>query len=71
MNSILFSETEYSLNWLRSNGRKESYAKSNFGELAVRVQKKTKFVVLNLFHIVWKQKKVPSIFKEKHLNVKG
>ena len=53
MNSILFSEPKknctehsYSFNWLRSDGVKKSYGKSNFGELAVRVQKKTKFVVL-------------------------
>ena len=40
-----FTEHSYSFNWLRSNGGKESYSKSNFGELAVRVEKKTKFLV--------------------------
>ena len=38
------------------NGGKEMYGKSNFGELAVRVEKKSKFVVFYQFHIVWKQR---------------
>ena len=66
MNSILFCETEknctehsYSFNWLRSNGGKKSYGKSNFGELAVRVEKKTKLVVLELISYRIKAKQSP------------